>query len=57
MFDHLQEGLRAGDCCLCVTAEGNRDRFRATLADGASDVDQECLEVSEPSSTYAVGEV
>ena len=52
IFDHLEEGLRAGDTCLYVTTEGNRDGFRAALADDAPDVDLGCLEVREPSSTY-----
>jgi hypothetical protein len=52
IFDHLEEGLRAGDTCLYVTTEGNRDGFRAALADDAPDVDLGWLEVREPSSTH-----
>ena len=52
IFDHLEEGLRAGDSCLYVTTEGDRDGFRAALADDAPDVDLGWLEVREPSSTY-----
>jgi hypothetical protein len=57
VFDHLEEGLRGGDTCLYVAAEGGRDAFRAGLAADDPSVDLACLEVREPSSTYLRGGV
>jgi hypothetical protein len=55
IFDHLEEGLRGGETCLYVTAEGDRHHFRAGLAADDPGIDLQYLEVREPSSTYLRG--
>ena len=52
VLDYLQEGLRAGNTCLYVAAEGDRDAVRTALASDDPDVGRGVLEVREPSSTY-----
>jgi hypothetical protein len=53
--DHLSEGLRAGDTCMYITTEGDRDKFRDTVGSGHPDVDLDLLDVRTPSSTYLHG--
>jgi hypothetical protein len=53
--DHLREGLRAGETCMYVTTEGERDSVLDIVGFGLTDLDLHLLEVREPSSTYLQG--
>jgi hypothetical protein len=50
--EHMREGLRAGDTCLYVAAEGEQGRSRRHVGFGHPEIDLGRLDVVVPSSTY-----
>ncbi|HYT38081.1 MAG TPA: MEDS domain-containing protein [Acidimicrobiia bacterium] len=51
----LQEGVRAGDVCLCITGRTNHRHLERSVLDGCDDADPELLQMDDAEDTYLAG--
>jgi hypothetical protein len=55
MVPFLQEGVRAGDVCLCITGGSDHRRLERSVLDGCEGVDAGLLEIEDAEDTYLAG--
>src|SRR5882724_3943432 len=48
----LQEGVRAGDVCLCITGGTDHRHLERSVLDGGDDVDPDLLQMEDAEDTY-----
>src|SRR5689334_6555174 len=51
----FQEGIRAGDVCLCITGAADHRRLERSVLDGLDGADPELLELAAAEETYLAG--
>ena len=51
----LQEGVRAGDVCLCITGGTDHRRLERSVLDGCDDADPQLLQIDDAEDTYLAG--
>jgi MEDS: MEthanogen/methylotroph, DcmR Sensory domain len=52
---YLQEGLRSGDVCMCITGATDHRRLQRSVLDGCGEADPELLEMQDAEDTYLAG--
>lgn len=55
LVPYLQEGLRDGDVCICITGGTDRRRLERSLLDGWDDAQPDLLRMSDAEDTYLAG--
>jgi hypothetical protein len=51
----LQEGVRAGDVCLCITGGTDHRHLERSVLDGCDDADPGVLQIEDAEDTYLAG--
>jgi MEDS: MEthanogen/methylotroph, DcmR Sensory domain len=51
----LQEGVRAGDVCLCITGGTDHRHLERAVLDGCDDVDPDLLQIEDAEDSYLAG--
>jgi hypothetical protein len=51
----LQEGIRSGDFCLCITGSKDHRRLERSVLDGAGGADSDLLQMEDAEETYLGG--
>jgi hypothetical protein len=51
----LQEGIRAGDVCRCITGGTDHRHLERAVLDGCDDVDPDLLQMDDAEDTYLAG--
>ena len=52
---YLQEGVRAGDVCICITGGADHRRLERSVLDGCDGADPGLLEMRDAEETYLAG--
>jgi hypothetical protein len=55
LVPYLQEGLRDGDVCICITGRADRRRLERSLLDGCDETAPDLLRMSDAEDTYLAG--
>ena len=51
----LQEGVRAGDVCLCITGGKDHRHLERSVLEGCDDADPDLLQIEDAEDTYLAG--
>lgn len=55
LVPYLQQGLRDGDVCICITGRADHRRLERSLRDGCDEVEPDLLRMSDAEDTYLAG--